>query len=932
MSKPIELGGGNNPRIRPNVDKRAGPNVDIVADFEKPLPLPSDEYSYVFSMYAIEHISWRNVTQFIQELYRISATPGMVEIFTANLLEQCKVVAESKEWDMNFSTMLFGDQDYPDNTHRVGFSPDYITKLFLKAGFTKVEVIPLPTCKTDMIIRAYKDKENVRKLESFERTYFDGTGGGYQFEGYRDFVTHLKVVDDILARKPASVLDIAGARGYITKRLNDQGIRAICMDMSKHCFYTRVANNFVLQDARKIPWPFKDKEFDLAVSLSFFEHLDEYEVDQVLREVVRVSNRGLFSVTFEKTSIDRDITHKTFKPLEWWVEKFKAIDPKYVAEFLTETYSTVDIGKLAPSDGLVKLNLGSYVNMFYYGWENIDVLQLKEWADANGYKFLCHDLTKGVPKPDNSVDMIFSAHFLEHLSPAEGRTFLKDCLRALKTGGLIRLEVPSARILSKMYLEGQIRELSVINKEVEEADSDANAFYSILTSGHESGYDDGSLWTLLADVGFIEIEVVTPFMSREVKMRWETTPSQPEISCFIEATKGKGVQVFQVGLPTGPPVISESLESVSRSSPLGTKSDRLKIGLFSTRFFGVPPKGYSGLEMIVWDLACGLSELGHEVTLFAPEGSIAPPNGHLVETGPALHVLNVDWVDAERRAFSLIKDKVKGLDILHGHNWFGFEYLAKNSDPSVKVCHTHHGGLNMEYWGKSKPPFKLNLIAISKWMSSIYQTQGFTSKFVYNGIELEKYPFKAEKTDKLLFVGRFDKFKQPHLAIDVARKLDVELDLVGGTFVQDPAYVEELKRQSLGKIHFHPDVSHEVKVGFMQNAKCLLFPSAMGEPFGLVAAEAMSTGTPVVALNDGAIEEVVQEGGIVCDVFNKEMTPQGLRYSIKRDPADAMLEALSKIGSVKPEYARKNAERFSRKNMALAYETLYKEILSGNEW
>ena len=158
-SRLIELGGGNRPLIRPNVDVRPGPGVDIVADFNKPLTmLPSQSFDGVFSQYSIEHISWRTVRTFISEAHRILRPGGRAVFITANLLEQARRLAAAERWNDELIGMVFGDNDYPENSHRCGFSPEYAVRLMKQAGFFVVDVKPLPACATDMIIEARKSR------------------------------------------------------------------------------------------------------------------------------------------------------------------------------------------------------------------------------------------------------------------------------------------------------------------------------------------------------------------------------------------------------------------------------------------------------------------------------------------------------------------------------------------------------------------------------------------------------------------------------------------------------------------------------------------------------------------------------------------------------------------------------------------------------
>lgn len=323
----------------------------------------------------------------------------------------------------------------------------------------------------------------------------------------------------------------------------------------------------------------------------------------------------------------------------------------------------------------------------------------------------------------------------------------------------------------------------------------------------------------------------------------------------------------------------------------------------------------------MWDLANSLAQMGHKVVLFAPEGSQVPNNGFLIECPPPELKVQTDWLQAERRMFDYYWDYLKDwAGVIHGHGWFGFEYLAKTKNPQLKVVHSHHGGLNLEFWKRSPPPFKLNMVAISDWMVKVYASQGFTAKRVYNGINLDRYPFKKRKGERFLFLSRISKIKAPHLAIEVAKKANVPLDVVGATnFVDDPSYVEQVRGLCDGEqIRFVGEVSHEDKLRYLQNAKALLVPSSWGEPFGLHVVESMSVGTPVISLRDGGIVETIDNGvtGFLCQ------------------DTDEMVKQIKRVELIKPRKCREWVEKnFSREIMASNYIQRFNDILYENkEW
>lgn len=554
--KAIEFGGGKYPLIRPNVDILEGPNVDIIADFNEPLPFADAEYDGIFCQYAIEHLGWRNVENFIKELYRILKPDGKAIIVTANTLEQCKRIANE---GINKDTveMLFGSQEFPDHggVHKMGFSPDYAKKLFQDAGFSYVKTLPHPSTIENMVIEAYK----IDKV--FERSYFED--GTYGYKDYRDFATHYSTARIIMKSTPpvTSLLDLGGGRGYIARILENNGIESTCLDISKHCWHTRATDNFVLWDAMQVPWmnqipnggqqAIGDKEFDMCFSLNFLEHIPEDKLDNVIKESIRVSKRGLHGIHFtespyEEQDEDVDITHKTIQSKSWWEEKFKSIDPNYgvvlehprILEYdIPQDQPPVSIMPRESPDGLVKLNYGSFLDMFYFGWMNIDILDLKVFSDKQAYDFKQHDINTGIPYEDNSVDIIMSNHLIEHLTRDEGKRFLAESYRALKPKGIIRISTPDTKFLTKQYVANKIMNYKYINLGVETADDDAEAYYNLLLSGHKTVYDEEGLMKLLEKIGFKNIKRCSPFTSRHNSIQTQTLTTHPSISIVLEAEK-----------------------------------------------------------------------------------------------------------------------------------------------------------------------------------------------------------------------------------------------------------------------------------------------------------------------------------------------------------------------------------------------------------
>lgn len=189
------------------------------------------------------------------------------------------------------------------------------------------------------------------------------------------------------------------------------------------------------------------------------------------------------------------------------------------------------------SDIYKKYNLGCGTNL-YQGFLNVGYWTQFQvgglYKDLNGTHntlMLNHDLRDGVPASDNSLDLVYHSHMLEHLSYEEGIRFIRDCYRALRPGGVMRVLVPDLEVWINAYLRNdvfffeQYRRYGGIDPDIYV--TKAAVFMGMLHNHeHKCGYDFESLKWLLEHIGFTEIRK-TLYADGEVENLTEIEPLIP---------------------------------------------------------------------------------------------------------------------------------------------------------------------------------------------------------------------------------------------------------------------------------------------------------------------------------------------------------------------------------------------------------------------
>ena len=289
----------------------------------------------------------------------------------------------------------------------------------------------------------------------------------------------------------------------------------------------------------------------------------------------------------------------------------------------------------------------------------------------------------------------------------------------------------------------------------------------------------------------------------------------------------------------------------------------------------VPVEKYGGTQRIVVWLSQALVELGHDVTLLAGPGSSVP----------GVRVVEVEATAVRRPGFDVHRYVPGPVDVMHYHS------LVEHP-PNVPYVATLHGNLGP---GGVAPPY---VICVSENHAGRHGTKSY----VYNGVRLDEYEFRAQKSDFDLFLARLHSAKGWRVAVRAAKQEKFRLVIAGGW------------RPTLSRwLKFVGEIGGEQKRELLAGARSLWMPVQWEDPCPVNVLEALASGTPVIATPRGSLPQLVGTDGTAGAI--------GTTY-------EDLVAIRRRLADFDPHACRRRAERyFTHLRMARDYVRMYEGLL-----
>jgi glycosyltransferase involved in cell wall biosynthesis len=308
----------------------------------------------------------------------------------------------------------------------------------------------------------------------------------------------------------------------------------------------------------------------------------------------------------------------------------------------------------------------------------------------------------------------------------------------------------------------------------------------------------------------------------------------------------------------------------------------------------IPPPKSGSVETMAALLTDGLVARGHDVTLFATGDSKTHARLSALYPHGYWHDPNMwPWELYEMLNLAAAVERAAEFDVIHyeaAYYPISLAFTRLSPTPIVQTLHHSPSAAELKLWSRYPDA---RFVAISNEQARLLSGVSVVAT-VLHGIDTKNFTFRAEPDDYLLFLGRFTEGKGVLQAIEIAKRVGMRLILAAA---EEQYYREKVAPHVDGRrIVYFGEADFAAKVRLYGGARALLYPIQSREPFGLVLAEAMACGTPVAALDRGAVREVVDDGVTGVVFRDLDQMVKGLRKVFALDRARVRERAVARFG------------------------------------
>jgi len=310
----------------------------------------------------------------------------------------------------------------------------------------------------------------------------------------------------------------------------------------------------------------------------------------------------------------------------------------------------------------------------------------------------------------------------------------------------------------------------------------------------------------------------------------------------------------------------------------------------------VPPRLYGGIERVVDGLVRRFRVRGHQVCLVAKSGSECPADAFYAWPGAS----SLSTSDSLRNAWALWRSvRAFRPDVLHSFSRIA--YLTPLLRGRTPIVMSYQRDPTMRTVGlavKLAAPGALRFTGCSEYIAGLGRQAGGEWESIPNFAEMDALHFSPTVAPDapLVFLSRVEHIKGAHWAIEIARRTGQRLIIAGNHSDSGPE--GEYWREKIvpeighGGVEYVGAVNDAQKNKLLGEARAMVVPIQWNEPFGIVFAEALACGTPVISCPRGSLTEIVRPG---VDGFLIRSIEEGC-------------EAVMRLGTIDRAVCRRRAE------------------------